>query len=210
MVPKLPPTLGPVTPWPLRKGRKLYRIYDERFAPDSFNPCLGRPTRFAPISSKGTCIPSMYGASTFECAVFETIFHDVPAKAKVKVVPMSDITGRAYAELKLTRSLRLGTLFTPELKSLGLTRAQLIDVTAKWYPNTARWAEAIHEQYHDLDGLVWTSRQCDPNVAYLFYGDRVHPSDLAVVPTPISIGHSATLLKSIRAFGLRAGITIVS
>ena len=210
MVPKPPAALGLVNPWPLEKNRELHRIYDESFAANSFNPCLGRPTRFAPIRSKGKCIASMYAGETFECAVFETIFHDVPVNAKLKVVLLKDIAGRAYGVLKLKRTLLLGALFTPDLKTLGLKRAQLIDAAAKWYLETARWAEAIHAQYHDLDGLVWTSRQCDPNVAFLFYGDRVRSSDLAEKSSPISVRHSATLLKSIRAFGSRAGITIVS
>lgn len=210
MVPKPPPTIGLVNPWLLRKGRRIHRVYDERFAADSFNPCLGNPTRFAPISSHGKCVASMYAAETFECAAFETIFHDVPVKAKIRMVPLSNIVGRAYAELRLKRALKLGALFVPDLKSLGLKRSQLIDATAKWYVQTARWAEAIHEQYKDLEGLVWTSRQCDPDTAYLFFGDRVSSHDFEVTPSPASITHSATLLASLRKFGLRAGITIIS
>lgn len=209
MIPKPPPKLGVVNPWQLDKGCELHRIHDETFPGDCFNPCVGKPTRFAPIHSKGKCIASMYAAESIECAAFETIFHDVPVKAKLKVVSMIDIMGRAHSVLKTKRAFQLGALFAPDLKSLGLKRAQLIDANAKWYVDTARWAEAIHDQYHDLDGLVWTSRQCDPNVAYLFYGDRVSPKDFEV-SLDISIGHSATLLKSLRNFGARAGITIVT
>ena len=209
MIPDPPATLGVVNPWRLEKGREIHRICSDRFASDSFNPCAGNPTRFAPFHAAGKCVPTMYAAETLECAAFETIFHDVPVRAKIKIIALRDLDGRSHAVLEVRRTLQLGALFAPDLKNLGLKRAQLIDVTPKWYTATARWAEAIRAQYRDIEGLVWTSRQCDPHVAFVFFGDRVSPADFEVRSTT-SIRTTASMLKSIREFGLRAGITIVS
>lgn len=92
---------------------------------------------------------------------------------------------------------------------MRLKRSQLIDVTPKWYQATAAWAQAIHAQYRDIEGLVWTSRQCDPNLAFLFFGDRVGAADFEVRSTT-SIRSTASMLKAMREFGSRAGIVLVS
>ena len=209
MVPDPPKTLGAVNAWRLEKGREIHRIYSEAFDANGFNPCRGNPTRFAPIHSVRKCVESLYAAETLECAAFETVFHDVPVKAKIKAVPLRDLDGRAHALLEVRRGLNLAALFAPDLKNFGLKRSQLIDASPKWYRATAAWAQAIHDQYRDIEGLVWTSRQCDPNLAFLFFGDRVGAGDFGVRSTT-SIRSNAGMLKAMREFGLRAGIVLVS
>lgn len=141
--------------------------------------------------------------------MFETIFHDVPVRAKTKIVRIGQIQGLAYAIVKTNRPLRLAALFGPELKALGLRRTQLIDTTAYWYPKTAQWAKAIHDQHKDVEGLVWTSRQSDPELTYLLFGDRVVVDDLVVHSGTIELMESRELISAIRALGMRARITIV-
>ncbi len=53
--------------------------------------------------------------------------------------------------------------------------------TPALYEQTVLWAVAIHGDIPDADGLVWTSNQCDPDDAYVFFGDRVYESDFTVV-----------------------------
>jgi len=209
VVPDPPKTLRAVNAWRLEKGREIHRIYSETFDANGFNPCRGNPTRFAPIHSAGKCVESLYGAETLECAAFETVFHDVPVKAKIKAIPLRDLDGRAHAVLEVKRDLHLAALFAPDLKNLGLKRSQLIDVTPKWYRATAAWAQAIHAQYRDIEGLVWTSRQCDPNLAFLFFGDRVGAADFEV-RSATSIRSTAGMLRAMREFGSRAGIVLIS
>ena len=62
----------------------------------SFNPgvdaagALRNPTRFAPIRDrKGRVVPYLYGGSSLDCAIFETVFHNVPADAPDKFVDLN-------------------------------------------------------------------------------------------------------------------------
>ena len=134
-------------------GALLERIHDRNYRPNEFNPCNGAPPRFGPIQDlQGDCVPSLYAGDTLESAIYETIFHDIPAEA-------------------------------------------------------ARWAEAIHHQYPEVEGLIWTSNQCDPDTAYLFFGDRVASTDFRVVR--VRDGRlDAGFLSDVRQAGRRSGITI--
>jgi len=101
-------------------------------------------------------------------------------------------------------------LFTPDLALWGLTRADLIDTLSPTYPQTARWAEAIHHAYPDVRGLTWSSRLCEPAPSVVFFGDRVSPTFLDSVDGPRLIAKDADLLKDLAQFALRTGITILN
>ena len=120
---------------------------------------------------------------------------------------LSKLTSRAHSRLVTTRELLLANLREPDLNRLGLTRAQLIDTLSDQYARTARWAEAFHRGGPITAGLVWTSRRCDPQSAYLFFGDRVAPGDLRLVATT-PIAASADLVEQARQAGRRAGVTL--
>ncbi len=62
----------------------------------------------------------------------------------------------------------------------GMSQTALIGSTSSQYGRAAQWAKRLHDQYQHLDGLVWTSNLCDPDSAYLLFGDRVKASDLEV------------------------------
>ncbi|HYG91327.1 MAG TPA: RES family NAD+ phosphorylase [Azospirillum sp.] len=159
------------------------------------HPCAGR------------IIPTLYAATTLECAAFESVFHDVPFDAVFKSVKYQDIQDRAHSELRLERALTVATLSEPGLNRWGLTRALLIDTPATQYAATARWAEAVHRACPDVDGLEWTSHRCDDGKAYLLFGDRVREAAL----TEAGRRTAATandLLEELRRFGQRAGIII--
>ncbi len=168
----------------LNKGAVLERIHNRHFMASSFNPCQGNPTRFAPIQDEnGQCVPSLYAGETFEAAVFETMFHDVPATAKRKRVPRKKVEDSAQGRLEVVRNLTLVSLREPDLKRWYIKRSQLIAAAPKHYGSTAKWAEAIHFQFPSAEGLEWTSNQCDPATIYLFFGDRVQSADFNVVYT---------------------------
>jgi hypothetical protein len=81
------------------------------------------------------------------------------------------------------RDLGLAFLHHKHLGRWGLSRQALIECQGKRaYDGTVLWAEAIHDQFGDFDGLVWTSRQDDSADAYLFFGDRVRMTDLMAGP----------------------------
>ena len=192
----------------LQKGTFVERVHNRNFAADAFNPCQGNPTRFAPIhDSAGACVPSLYAGETLEAVVYETIFHDVPAKAKRKRVPQSKVKDSAQGRLEVQRDIRLVSLREPDLINWRIRRNQLITSSPKLYAETAKWAEAIHNQFPKAEGLEWTSNQCDPATVYLLFGDRVNSKDFSVVYTRDG-QHDASFRREVRQIGKRSGIKI--
>ena len=81
--PGLPPAkLNPFGEFPLPKGTEVHRFCSVARAANVFNPCIGGPTRFAPLNvntSRGVqCVPTLYIGETYEAAAFETIFRNIP------------------------------------------------------------------------------------------------------------------------------------
>lgn len=192
----------------LAAGTLLQRMHLRQFAGNAFNPCRGSPTRFAPIRNRnGDCIPSLYASGTLVAAVYETIFHDVPAAATRKTVPITQITERMHSTLRLLRPIRLASLRAPDLRKWGLEREVLLGSLPSAYHQTALWAKAIHNQFANVDGLIWTSIQCDPDNALLLLGDRVASADLEVVSARDGSA-DGSLWKDVRDAGQRGGIRI--
>jgi hypothetical protein len=55
--------------------------------------------------------------------------------------------------------------------------------------------------------LVWTSNQCDPDSAYLFFGGRVVDTDFTVTISREGASN-LDLLADVHTAGMRAGITL--
>lgn len=192
----------------LKKGTIVHRVHQTQFTADAFNPCAGGQTRFAPINNvQRQCVPSLYAGSTLNSAIYETIFHDVPAKAVLKTVRRNEVYIRSHAELSLKKSLNMVSLRAVDLKKWGITRQQLIGSSAKLYGQTAQWAQAIHHAFPKAHGLLWTSNQCDPDTAYLFFGDRVQSTDFTITASRSGLTDK-TFLSDVRAAGRLGGITI--
>lgn len=208
MIPPPPDPFPAVNRRTLPAGSEIHRIHDSGFPANGFNPGRGRPTRFAPlIRADGTAVPTLYAADGYECAAHESVFHEVQHDAPRKTIPLLAIEPLSHAVLRTRRELVLAGLFEPDLNAWGMRRGQLIDTLADAYPDTAPWALAIHERWPDVDGLVWTSRRCDPQQAYLLFGGRVAEADLERVSgTRIIASNDA--LAALRGFGARAGITL--
>ena len=176
-------------------------------APTASIPAKGLP-RFATVHDvEGNCVPSLYAADTLEAATCETIFHDIPVTARRKTVPRTLIQSRTHGRLQVRRDLQLVSLRGPDLRRWRISRNSLITPSPSLYRDTARWAEAIHHQFPDVDGLLWTSSQCDPDTAYLFYGDRVAAGDLRIVQARDGL-LDVTFLSDVRQAGQRSGISI--
>jgi len=208
MTPEPPRRLGAPGRTVITAGTILHRIHDKGYEPTAFNPGLGRPSRFAPLRDPdGTAIPTLYAATSYECAAHETVFHEIQHDADRKTVRLDAILPLDHSIVAPARDLTLAALFEPDLNRWGLSRRHLIDTYPSAYATTARWALAIHDADTGIDGLVWTSRRCDPERALVLFGDRVGPADLvAISRTPIA--GSADLLGQLRIFAARAGILI--
>ena len=187
----------------------VHRIHLTRFASTSFNPCLGRPTRFAPIQDlHGICVPSLYAGSNLESVAFEILFHDVGTRGEIKTVPKRSLTERTHSASQTKRDLILAKLFALDVKPWQISRQSLIGTSPALYDATALWAEAIHHQFPTFDGLVWTSNQCDPEQACLFYGDRVAETDFDVVFARDGTS-DADFLTDTRQAALRASVYFI-
>ena len=67
-----------------------------------------------------------------------------------------------------------------DLRKWNVTRADLTASPPSCYSRTAEWARAIHDQFPEVEGLIWTSNQCDPDDVLLLFGDRVAEADLGI------------------------------
>lgn len=170
---------------------------------------MGQPTRFAPfMNNAGACVPTLYAATSREAAAFESIFHDIEPTAPFKTVRLDTVESRSVSRIAPKRDLLVAGLFAPDLKAWGLSRGELIETPKSTYGQTAVWAQAIHSARSDLDGLIRTSRQCDPDRCVILFEDRVGEADFDIHDR-IDVSANADLLLELRNFGKRAGITII-
>ncbi len=97
------------------------------------------------------------------------------------------VAGKVYSQLSIGRDLQLIDLSAIPLHKLGISRKNLIECDGTQYSETRAWAEALHTQQPDADGLTWTSRQADPARALVLFGDRVDSSVFGVAASPASL-----------------------
>src|SRR5689334_6425480 len=86
----------------LKKGTLIHRVHDQRFTAAEFNPGFGK-SRFAPFEVVGAAVPTQYAGTTLECAIFESIFHDIEPTAPIKSVGWSMIDRLHYSTVEVTR-----------------------------------------------------------------------------------------------------------
>ncbi|MFC4311663.1 RES family NAD+ phosphorylase [Steroidobacter flavus] len=190
-------------------GTELHRIYGAKFPGNGFNPRVDKLNRFSPIFSRGEPVPVLYAGSTAETAIYETLFHDAHVKgAKHQSLPLSALTHRRYGSWKTQRSLKLATLHAPDLAGFGVTTDQLTATNSIYYVQTARWAEAIHDNHADIEGLQWTSYRADPGVAYVLFGDRVGSEDLFCTGNEVLIRRDVALYRLVLECAARSGVRI--
>lgn len=162
----------------LPKGTELHRIYSGDYSGNAFNPSAKVRNRFSPFWHRGGVVPVLYAASSRRVAIYETLFHDAHVKgARRKALPVKSLE-RFCGSFFTQRDLTLARLHAPDLAKFGLTMDQLTATNSVYYPQTARWAEALHGNFRGLHGLEWTSYRGAPGVAYVLFGDRVAPVDL--------------------------------
>lgn len=155
-------------------GGVFHRVHSEQFGAAQFNPGPRGNARFSPIKdANGRQIPTIYAGATFDCALMETVFHDVPFQAGMKTFDKNKLHDQRHSSIALSDEIVVAALFSTTLRSLGVPRNRLIDTEKDTYPDTRKWAEAIHATCPDVHGLAWTSRQDDRAMALVLFGDRV-------------------------------------
>ena len=166
----------------------IHRIHPDQYASEAFNPGPHGNARFSPINdAAGGAVPTIYGGTTFECAAMETVFHDVPFEPGLKTVAKRKLKQHRHSQLVASTDLKLADLSAKPLRKLGIARADLIESDKDIYPQTRPWAEAIHAQCPDIQGLCWVSRQDDTARAIILFEDRLPPNPLSSVATSVDI-----------------------
>lgn len=192
------------------KGKTIYRVHDEAFEGDAFNPIRAGNARFSPIlDPAGNLIPTLYGGTSLDCALMETVFHDVPYKPGFKPLSRSRLRGKEYSMLTLRKDLRLIDLSTIALRKLGISRNRLIDTTKTHYPRTRRWAEALYARFPYAEGLRWTSRQHDRALAIVLFGTRVSSRALRIKAPSRSLIENGDPILPVIDLATRIGVTLV-
>ena len=192
------------------KGQQLHRVHDAIYLGNGFNPSRRGTARFSPLrDSDGKITPTLYAGTTLDCALMETIFHDVPFVSGFKPLSIRKMAGKVHTVFTPNFDLKLIDLSTIALRRLGVDRAHLIDTTKWHYPETRKWAERFYAQHGEVQGLRWTSRQDDSAQAVMLFGTRVKSADLVIArpSTPLLTGDltSAAVIE----LAMRLGVTLV-
>ena len=132
----------------------IYRVHSDAYGSVEFNPSSTGDARFSPLTdSAGAVTPTLYAGTTLDCALMETVFHDVPFVAGPKMwSKATHVYGKAWSQLTLSRDLALIDLSAVPLRKLGISRKDLIECDSSQYPETRAWARALHDQYPDAEG----------------------------------------------------------
>lgn len=190
---------------------ELVRIHSPAFGAAQFNPWTrskARPTRFAPFSGPtGRPVPTLYAAPSFAVALAESLFHDLPRDRPDIAIPASRLDQLVVSRLRLRREARLAALRGTSLRRLRVEWARLIGSPPDCYPQSQKWAQAVHGQGGDFDGLVWSSRQYDGEPCFMLFGDRIRARALRVVEDRVPLA-AAPYREAVLEECEKAGITL--
>lgn len=196
-----PSTLDPLLEtW--ARGERIVRCHRSVFGATEYNPGFGRG-RFHPFG-----VPTLYGSSSLDGALSETVFHDLPIRGPGRAILRSSLKTMLVSVLAPVRDLKLVQLHGYGLRRLEISRAQLIESGSDEYTRTLGWARALHGCGERIDGLVWVSRQHDTSLALVLFGDRVPRPDLEVIEAPLPL-YRGDGLEAVQRAAEQAGITLL-
>jgi hypothetical protein len=177
------PTKIKLTSW--GSGQTMYRVHDEIYAVDQFNPSPKGNARFSPLlDPSGNVIPTLYAATTPRGALMESVFRDIPYRTGFKHVDARRLADRVCSTLLFQTDFQLLDLSKVALRGLGIPPRQLIDTTKAHYPATRGWAGQMYVAHPHVQGFLWSSRQDDRALAVVLFGSRVDP--LALIDAKLS------------------------
>jgi RES domain len=196
------------TTWPA--DQVIHRIHLNLYAGVEFNPGLKGNARFSPIKNAGgASVPTLYGGTTFDCAAMETVFHDVPFAPGLKTYDKVKLADQVYSKVAPQDDFVLADLSVTALRKLGIKRSQIIDTEKDDYPATRPWAEAIHAQCPDIQGLCWISRQDDRALAVMLFGDRIPATMLVQSGASLDLTGNSDVYSELLELADRIGVKIV-
>jgi hypothetical protein len=174
--PLLPPA-GPLdaTLIDWKPDAPLHRVRAGAWGPAEFNLSRFGNARFSPLfDNSDNIVPTLYAGTTLDCALMETIFHDVPYASGLKTVSKaSRIAHHLISRIQLETKLTVIDLSAIALRKLGISRTDLLETEKDHYPVSREWARTLYSQYTQAQGFLWTSRQDDRSLACILFGDRI-------------------------------------
>jgi hypothetical protein len=82
-----------------------------------------------------------------DCAIFETVFHDVTLAAPDKFVDLGDFVQRGHGEFVTSQDLNLVNRTSEGLHRLKVPKEELMASPTRDDPDTALWAQEVHGSY---------------------------------------------------------------
>ena len=130
----------------------------------------------------------------------------MPADVDNNKIPEQNIHMRIHSKFQIKRAVKLVELRNPPLNNWGIEQAQLIGSGPELYHKTVLWAAAIYNNFPEAEGLIWTSRQCDPDDAISFFGGRIDEDDFELISS--RDGRDESFLDDVEQEGEIRGIEI--
>lgn len=191
-------------------GKLVHRVHLDSFEAPSFNASGKGNARFSPLrDGTGAIIPTIYAGETEDCALMETVFHDVSFTPRKKHLRKGKFDHQMHSLLRINTSLTLIDLSTIALRRLGIERKYLIESTKEHYMDSRQWALALYEQNSSAQGLCWTSRQDDRAFAVMFFGDRVSTGALVQEGDSEALIQGGFVVSQVIGLADRLGVRIV-
>ena len=161
-------------------GKNVFRVHPAAYKALEFNSTSKGDARFSPLySADGKVIPTLYAGSTLDCALMETVFHDVPFVNGPKLHSKAKhVVGKVVSTLQVKQDLSLIDLTSIPLRKLGVRPEDITRTDASRYAETRARALVMREENPEAQGLLWTSRQDDTALAVVLFGDRVNAGSL--------------------------------
>jgi hypothetical protein len=156
----------------VREWYHVYSIDPHANTAFSFSEGWG-DTRFAPlVLPDSTPVHTYYAASTFTCAIMESIFHDVSLEPPGSF-DLDKLGSYRIARIAFDYPIPCVTFHSPYLLALGLDRHRLIESLPAFYAQTRRWAQAAFGQRPDAQGIAYGSRRHDAGRCIMLFGQRI-------------------------------------
>jgi hypothetical protein len=173
----------------LRANETIWRIHDNGFAPEAYNPTIPPlPPPGGPVQGgrfDATTIDPyeyLYAGRDTVAAAAETIFRDRPPTQQAYIVPAIKLRNRSMSRLRVTQNLVLTKLHGSGLSAIGQD-AWLTACGASDYPCTRLWASAIRHWDPTTCGLAWHPRNDNDRLAYVLFQDRCPAGVLIALAT---------------------------
>ncbi|MCY0389708.1 RES domain-containing protein [Robbsia sp. Bb-Pol-6] len=190
-----------LTPEDVPRWYHVYSTHPHANTATTFSQGWG-DTRFAPIEADdGSAIPTYYAASAAECAMLESVLHDIPLDPPGQF-DIDRLQSYRIATLSFSGALECVSFHTPHLPALRISRSQLIDSLPAHYARTRAWARAAYRQRPTAQAIAYGSRRHDAHRCVMLFGQRLPVPRFDVIEDrPLALdpgrGEVVTLLRQL-------------